>query len=186
MARKSLSDILHGDDGFFDGWHDVQAADEFGPVPAGAYITHLVASEPFNAKTRGTPGYKLSFKIIEGEHTGRRLWYDIWLTAGARTQAKRDFDKLGITDPKHQLERPLPAGIRCQCKVTLRKDDDGAEFNRVKTFTVVGIDPPEQDAFAPAPAGDGSGPVPPAIATGAADGDGQQPEPPQDAAGGGE
>ena len=48
-----------------------------------------------------------------------------------------------------QLERPLPPGIRCKVKLALRKDDDGTEYNRVKTFEVVGIDPPEQDAFAP-------------------------------------
>ena len=29
------------------------------------------------------------------------------------------------------------------------KDDDGNEYNRVRSFEVIGIDPPEQDAFAP-------------------------------------
>jgi hypothetical protein len=35
-------------------------------------------------------------------------------------------------------------------KLSLRKDDDGMEHNRVRTFAVVGIDEPEVDAFAPA------------------------------------
>ena len=48
-----------------------------------------------------------------------------------------------------QLERPLPPGIRCRLKRALRQDDDGTEFNRVKTFEVVGIDEPETDPFAP-------------------------------------
>jgi hypothetical protein len=43
----------------------------------------------------------------------------------------------------------LPRGIRCSCKVVLRRGDDGAEFNKVRTFAVVGIDEPEADAFAP-------------------------------------
>ncbi len=63
--------------------------------------------------------------------------------------AKRDLGKLGVT-ALEQLERPLPPGIRCQVKLALRRDDDGNEYNRVKTFEVVGIDEPESDAFAPA------------------------------------
>ena len=66
--------------------------------------------------------------------------------------AKRDLAKLGVT-ALEQLERPLPPGIRCRVKLTLRNDDDGSEYNRVKTFEVVGIDPPEVDPFAPADRG---------------------------------
>jgi hypothetical protein len=62
--------------------------------------------------------------------------------------AKRDLGKLGVTSLE-QLERPLPPGIRCRVKLALRRDDDGTEFNRVKSFEVVGIDTPAQDAFAP-------------------------------------
>ena len=62
--------------------------------------------------------------------------------------AKRDLAKLGVT-ALEQLERPLPPGIRCKVKLALRRDDDGTEYNRVKHFEVVGIDPPELDAFAP-------------------------------------
>ena len=32
---------------------------------------------------------------------------------------------------------------------TLRRDDDGGEYNRVRSFEVLGIDKPEQDPFAP-------------------------------------
>ena len=149
MQRKSLSDILHGNGEFFDDWDNLKAADDFGPVPPGEYIAHLLTSELSESRTKGTPSYKLTFKIIEGDYTGRRLWYDIWLTAGAKSQAKRDFAKLGITDPKNQLERPLPQGIRCKCLVKLRREDDGSEYNRIKTFSVIGIDEPPTDPFAP-------------------------------------
>jgi hypothetical protein len=91
---------------------------------------------------------KLAFKVIDGEHVGRRVWHDCWLTPAALAQSKRDLLKLGI-DRLERLEQPLPQGIRCVVRVTLRKDDDGNPFNRVKTFTVVGIDEPEKDAFAP-------------------------------------
>ena len=63
-------------------------------------------------------------------------------------KAKRDLAKLGVT-ALEQLNGRLPPGIRCRVKVTLRKDDDGNEYNRVKRFEVVGIDEPPNDAFAP-------------------------------------
>ena len=90
----------------------------------------------------------MCFCVLEGEYKGRRFWHDIYLTEAALPMAKRDLAKLGVTTLA-QLESPLPQGIRCKVKLALRRDDDGTEYNRVRTFTVEGIDPPEQDAFAP-------------------------------------
>ena len=159
MTRKSLSDILREGDRetLSRAWDEAKAADDYGePIPAGEYVCHLVAANLFNAKTKGTPGVKLAFKVIEGEHTGRRVWHDCWLTGLALPQTKRDLLKLGI-ERLEQLDSPLPPGIRCAVRVAFRQDDHGNPFNRVKTFTVVDIDPPEQDAFAPL---DAPGPAP--------------------------
>src|SRR5262249_56784339 len=97
----------------------------------------------------------LTFEVIDGEFAGRRCWHKIWLTEAARQQAKRDFDKLGVTDPETQLEAGIPLGvIRCRVRVTKRTADDRAEVNEVKTFDEIGIDP--GDAFEPADNGDAS------------------------------
>ncbi|MHB1035742.1 MAG: DUF669 domain-containing protein [Pirellulales bacterium] len=151
MTRKSLSDILRADqrDAIADAWNDTEAAEDLLPLPTGEYVCRLVAGELFTSKTKGTAGYKLAFSVLEGDHTGRKFWHDIWLTPAALAMAKRDLSKLGIT-ALDQLERPLPPGIRCAVKVTLRKDDDGTEYNRVRSFAVVGLDTPEADPFAPA------------------------------------
>lgn len=131
-------------------WKDTQAAEDFAPLPAGEYVAHVLSGELCTSRQNNTPGYKLCFKICEGEHVGRRVWHDLWLTPPALPMAKRDLGKLGITAIE-QLEQPLPPGIRCKVKVALRRDDDGTEYNRVRSFTVIGIDPPEPpDAFAPA------------------------------------
>ena len=163
MARKSLSDILHGSDreSITQAWGETKAAEDFAPLPPGEYVAHIVGAELSATKTKGTPSYKLVFRVLEGEHQGRQFWHDVYLTPAALPLAKRDLAKLGVT-ALEQLERPLPPGIRCQVKIILRRDDDGTEFNRVKRFDVVGIDEPEQDAFAPI----------------------DTPEPPQDVAGG--
>jgi hypothetical protein len=150
MNRKSLSDILREGDrqSLSRAWGETQAAEDFAPLPTGEYVARIVGGELFTSKTKGTAGYKLAFRVLEGEHQGRQFWHDVWLTPAALPMAKRDLAKLGVT-ALEQLERPLPPGIRCKVKLALRRDDDGTEHNRVKHFEVVGIDPPEQDAFAP-------------------------------------
>ncbi len=147
--RKKLTDILHNDrrDAIARAWAETQAAGEFGVLPAGEYVAVIIGGELFTAGT-GTPGYKLTFKVGEGEHAGRHFWHDLWLTPAAVAMAKRDLGKLGVTS-LDQLERPLPQGIRCKVKLTLRRDDDGNESNRVRSFEVIGIDTPQPDPFAP-------------------------------------
>lgn len=151
MPRMRLTEILRGGDAnrLQAAWASTEAAADLGPLPAGEYICHVIGGELETGHTRGTPGYKLTFAVIDGEFKGRRVWHDIWLTEAALPLAKRDLGKLGVTSLE-QLEQPLPQGIRCVVKVVLRRDDDGAERNRVKSFDVVGIDLPPVDPFAPA------------------------------------
>lgn len=116
-------------------------------MPAGTYVCRIVSGELGTSKANATPGYKLTFRVLEGEHAGRQVWCDVWLTDAALPMAKRDLAKLGIIEPD-QLERPLPKGVGEFVKVALRKSDAGAEFNAVKSFDVLGIDPPDVDPFA--------------------------------------
>ena len=57
---------------------------------------------------------------------------------------KGELAKLGITRPD-QLERPLPPGLIADVQVVQRTDDNGATFNRVKTFKVVESGVPADD-----------------------------------------
>jgi hypothetical protein len=184
MNRKLLSDILRQGDreSLSRAWGETQAADDFAPLLAGEYVARLVGGELFNSKAKNTAGYKLTFRVLEGEHQGRQFWHDVWLTPAALPMAKRDLGKLGIASLE-QLERPLPPGIRCKCKLTLRKDDDGAEHNRLKSFEVIGIDRPEADAFAPQDAPAPTVPIPTNLRPGAA-GEGSQSQAADGSAGG--
>ena len=156
MIRQKLSDILRGGDkSIRAAWSSTQAAAEFLPLPSGQYVARIISGELFTAKS-GTPGYKLTFKVLEGDHAGQCFWHDLWLTTQAMPMSKRDLGKLGV-NAIEQLEQPLPLGIRCNVKVTLRKGDDGAEYNRVRLFEVLGVDKPEQDDFAPVPDDNGGG-----------------------------
>jgi hypothetical protein len=149
----SLSDILAaggGGDDIRDLWNNTDAAGEMGPLPAGDYVADIIAGELETSRTNRTPGYKLTFSVVEPVvFVGRRFWLDCWLTPLALRQSKRDLLKIGVTS-LDLLERPLPARMRCKVRLALRKDDNGNERNRVIWFEVIGIVEPERDAFAPA------------------------------------
>jgi len=133
-----------------DAWNATQAADDYGkPLPAGEYVARIIQGNLKQSKANQTPGYSLTFEVIEpAEFKGRKFWHDNWLTPAAMPQTKRDLGKLGVTSLE-QLENPLPKYIRCKCKVAHRKEDNGTESNRLRSFDVLGIDIPEQDPFAP-------------------------------------
>jgi hypothetical protein len=148
--RKRLSDILaagNGGNNIRNVWNSITAADDFAPLPPGEYTFRILAGELFNAKT-GTPGFKLTLEVTEGEHEGRRAWHDFWLTPAAAPMTKRDLAKIGITDLE-QLEKPLPPGILIRGKLVIHRDDDGNEVNRLKRFECVGVE--KGDAFEPRP-----------------------------------
>ena len=149
QERKKLSDILQNSDRdrLERTWEMTKPADDLKPIPRGDYRCRVTNGELFNAKS-GTPGYKLTLEVLDGEHAGRRVWHDIWLSAPALPMAKRDLAKLAIEHPS-QLERPLPEGIIVAARVALRRGDDGAEFNRIVRFDLVDVDPPTPEPFAP-------------------------------------
>jgi hypothetical protein len=146
--RKKLSDILqlNGDrDRLTSLWKTTEAAAEFAPLPKGDYDFRILAGELFTSK-RGTPGYKLTLEVSEGDFEGRRVWCDFWLTPAALPMTKRDLAKLGVTHLE-QLEQPLPPGILIRGKLALRTNDDGTESNRLVRFECIGIE--KGDAFEP-------------------------------------
>jgi hypothetical protein len=145
----TLSDILSAGNGenINKLWDQTTAADEFRPLPPRTYECRWASGELRQTRT-GKPEYVLTFKVIESEYRNRLVWHSLYLTEAALPMAKRDLEKLGITKLE-QLEQPIPTGIRCKIQVVLRRDDEGTERNRVRSFDVLGIDPPEVDPFAP-------------------------------------
>lgn len=147
--RKKLSDILKGTtrETLTKQWKETDAAEDLGPLPPGEYLFRILSGELSTSK-QGTPGYKVTLEVVEGEHEGRRCWHDVWLTQAALPIAKRDLGKIGVTGLE-QLEQPLPPGILIRARIALRKNDDGTEHNRVIRFEAAGIEP--GDAFEPPP-----------------------------------
>jgi hypothetical protein len=150
--RKKLSDILRGTDrdALSKTWENTEAAKDLEPLPAGEYVFRILAGELFTSQ-RGTPGYKLSLEVAEGEHEGRRAWHEVYLTPAALPMAKRDLAKLGVS-ALEQLDRPLPQGILIRGRLALRTDG-GSPHNRLVRFEAAGVEP--SDAYEPKEDGDG-------------------------------
>jgi hypothetical protein len=108
-------------------------AAEHAVLPAGEY-------------TAGHAAYKLTFRVTGGPHVDQLFWHDLYLTEAAMPHTKRDLMKLGFT-AFDQLDRPLPR-FRCLVKLSVRTSNAGPH-NRVSAFTVLGVDEPEPDTFAP-------------------------------------
>jgi hypothetical protein len=149
--RRKLTDILHAADidAIAADLARTEAAPDMALLPPGEYIATVMGESTVSGKN--TVGYKLDFRIIEEEYTGRHVWLDLWYTEAAKKMTRRDLAKLGATTEEQIKQllhgRPLPVGIRCSVAVVIRTEDDGRKRNRVRTFKVIGIDPP--DPFAP-------------------------------------
>ncbi len=147
QQRKKLSDILNGSSADFKKtWDATEASDGFKPLPAGTYSC-LVASGELSTSKSGTPGYKITFEILDGPFGGRKIWHDIWLTDKSMAIAKGELAKFGIVRTE-QLDRPLPVGLLASVKVVLHTTDEGDTYNRIKSFEVKAISVPAA-VFAP-------------------------------------
>lgn len=132
------TDVLRDDE-----WEDLakiyvetEAAPDPEPVPPGTYEVHLVHGKLIRSAEKGTRGFRLTFEVVAGEHRGRRIWDTSWLTRDAMPTAKRKLSPLGIHS-LHQLEQPVPENVFCKVKVTVRREDDGSQWNRVMTVSDV-------------------------------------------------
>jgi Protein of unknown function (DUF669) len=155
--RKKLSDILLSSerDNLERLWSTTKPAEDLKAIPRGIYRCRIIKGEVFRSRN-GNLGYKLTLQVIEGEHAGRLLWHDVWLTHDGAKYALRDLGKLGV-ESFGQLENPLPEGIVVNANVVLRRGDDGTERNELKhtnPFDVVGIEPPAPEPYAPKTTGE--------------------------------
>ncbi len=151
--RKRLSDIVPSTEAesIRRTWDSTEAAPEMGPLPAGEYRC-IVESIDVHVAKSGTPGVKVAMRVHDpAAFKGRKLWADHWLTPAALPITKREIKHLGI-ETLDDLERPLPTDrhIIMKCCVIVRKDDDGTERNRVRSWEFDGIATPQDvEPFAP-------------------------------------
>jgi hypothetical protein len=106
-----------------DAWNTTQAADEFGkPLPNGEYIARIIQGNLKQSKANQTPGYSLTFEVIEPvEFKGRKFWHDCWLTPAAMPATKRDLGKLGVTSLEQLEKSPCLNTFGASAKLRIEK-----------------------------------------------------------------
>jgi hypothetical protein len=129
----------------------VEAADELTPLPRDTYEGVATAGKLIQS-SRGTDGYRLEFRVTQGEYNGRRLWHTYWLSEKALPFSKRDLKKFGI-DSLLTLKSPFPADrYVCRLAVVVKCEDDGRERNEVTCITVLRTQEPPANPFPLPPA----------------------------------
>ena len=132
---NEVSDLMK----LFDETPDTQQ-----PLPSDAYECEAIKGELFTSKS-GTKGYKITWQVVSGEHTGRWIWQDLWLSAKAMAFSKERLKHVGI-NTSEQLSQPIPAGRICKLVVVQRQSDNGQFYSEVKSVEFLRQ---EVDPFAP-------------------------------------
>jgi hypothetical protein len=142
VARYTLPNGNDGPDGELFGDEDRALWDQSGEahiglVPKGCYRATLIEGGPAVSPKKGTKSYKLVFSITDdGPHQGRRLYMDLYVTRLALPMTKAQLKLIGITE-FDQTQRTLEKRFECQIRVTIERDDDNTERNRVREFKMI-------------------------------------------------
>jgi len=115
-----------------DLFNSIKPAGDYTPIPTGTYEAEAIQGTKTES-SKGTPCYKVIWRIEGGEHDGRRVFQDFWLTDRALPITRRDLAKLGITTGE-QLNRSVAEGIVCKICIVKKRRDSGAEYNEVRSI----------------------------------------------------
>ena len=119
---------------------NVEAMDEFEPIPAGQYLAAIVASDVKATKAGDGSYLELQFQVIEGPYKGRLLWARLNLDNPnklavkiARAQLAAVCKAVGVLTPNDSTElHNLPLTV----KVALKRREDTDELaNEIKGFS---------------------------------------------------
>ena len=152
--KKKLSEIVKNMAALKQQWAATKPApDTDKPIPPGEYVCDLIDGAGFEART-GTPGFKVTLKVKEGDSAGRLVWHDFYLSEKALPYTMRALARIGITDLE-QLDAGLPAGLVVKAKIVVNTRDGGGERNEVRSWELVAVNadanPAVGDPGAPAP-----------------------------------
>lgn len=135
-----------GGDEWAKAWEAAAPADDRMPLPAGVYRLRLREAGLSKSRDKGTPSFKLTLEVVDGDHAGRLVWSDLWLTPRALPMTKRDLSKLGLAVPEKAAEAlrvlrsaKLPA-VLLEAHVLLKRSDTGSEWNELRSFKVLGVE----------------------------------------------
>lgn len=82
---------------------DLTDVEEMGPIPDDIYVAEINNAEFGLSKASDTPMLTVTWTIVEGEFSGRKIYGDYWMLAGgAAWRTKQNLGILGY-DPDAQI-----------------------------------------------------------------------------------
>lgn len=121
-------------------------------LPRGRYNVMITDSEMKNTKAGDGQYLQIEFTVIDGEHTNRKLWSRLNLVnknPTAEDIARRELSSIcaalgvvKVADSSELHGRPLAV------EVTIEKNADGQENNRIKAYIANGAAPAALTPFA--------------------------------------
>lgn len=124
------------------------------PMPAGEYTAEVVSGRLGQSKS-GKGRYELRLKVADGEHFGRAIFDDWYLTKDAMWKTGPFLAKLGIKSAE-QCRRDFPPGWLARIRLKI-ESVDGVPRNKLADIAIVGRKPDDPsaaatvDPFAPKP-----------------------------------
>ncbi|MFI4911158.1 MAG: DUF669 domain-containing protein [Sedimentisphaeraceae bacterium JB056] len=111
----------------------------FDPVPEDKYVAMITASEMKPTKNGSGSYLELTFDIIDGKYTGRKVWTRLNLDNQNATAVKMARGELsaicravGVPQPQDSVQlHNLPLVIKVVCR---NRDDSGEVTNEIKMY----------------------------------------------------
>lgn len=122
--------------------NEVEPTTSFEPLPAGAYVAAITASE-MKATKKGDGSYlQFEYTVLEGDCKGRKVWDRLCINHPndltqkiARGNLSAICRSIGVLQPRDSSElHNVPMLITVKCK---KRDDNGEISNEVKGYSAV-------------------------------------------------
>lgn len=135
---------------------NIEAMDDFSPVPPGEYVVTVADSEVTHSKA-GNLMATLTYEILGPTHAGRRIWdHYVIKNEVAMKRLKSMAQAAGHRNPNFIRDTEELHGLRCIVRVTVEEQDGYAPKNKITAFK-----PLEKQAATPPPASPAVSPTPP-------------------------
>ena len=117
---------------------EVAPSQGYAPIPAGVYTAEITDSDMVQTKAGNGQYIKLTFRIIDGQHTNRLVWTNLNVQNPNEKAVQIAREQLSAichaVNVMNLTNTEQLHGIPLQIKVTVRQDAQYGDSNEIKDF----------------------------------------------------